>query len=245
MCLPLPEILRVDPLLRAVLLVEAPDEIEQARRDVDMTDHRLRLDAALRFVGIAHDEGHPQAALVDRRLSPGESHAVIGREDDERLIVDARLFEYLDKSTEPLVDARAGLVVLGEFLARFRGVREERWDRHFRRLEEHFLDSLVPTFSGEIAKEVGLQFARRGLILPAAAVGIGRGEVEEERLVTLRGDEVLRVVRHLHRIATGPFEERLEVVHLLGRDMVFTDVPGAISLVGEDTREERRAARRR
>ncbi len=194
-----------------------------------MADEGLVVHAALRFVGIAHDEGDAEAALVDGGLAAGKGHAVIGGEDDEGLFVEAGFLEDLDEAGDASIDAGDALVVLGEFLAGLGIVGEKGRDGDFGRIVEDFLDAGEGAAGGFVAEEVGLQLELRGFVESSAAVRVGGGEVEEEGAVVGGGEEAAAFLGHLDGVALVPLQVGLEAVDLLGGDMEFPDVSGAVA----------------
>ncbi len=89
----LPKLRRVQRIFGAVgFRIQAAGKIQQTRCDVDVADHRIGLNTATRLIGITHDEGHSQAALVHRGLSAGECHPVVAGKDDQGFVVEPILF---------------------------------------------------------------------------------------------------------------------------------------------------------
>jgi len=212
-------------------------EVEDGGGDIDVGDHGVVGEALFLLAGIADDERDAESGLIDGGLGAGEGHAVVGGEDEDRVWPLFGFLEECDEAAEALIDAGAGLVVLGEFGAGLGGVGEEGGDDDLGGVVEDLLHALEVALVGEVAEEVGLVLAGEGFVLTSAAVGIVGAEVEEEGFFGGVGEEGFAVVGHGDGVALGAGEVLVEVEDRFGGDMVFADAGGAVAglghLVGE------------
>ena len=63
---------------------------------------------------------------------------------------------------------------------------------------------------------------------------IGGCEVEKERARVISGNELAGVFDHLDRVARIATQIGIVVIHMLGADVIFTDMPGSITRCVQD-----------
>ena len=156
---------------------------------------------------------------------------MVGGEHDHRFVVEIRFPEDLDQSGDPLVDPGNALIVVGEFLAGFRGIRKEGRNRYFFRIVEHFFDSFMGFAVGLVAEKIGLEIALGSLVLPSSAMRVGGREIQKEGLFAFLSDEFTRLFGHLDGVAGVSAEVSLVVEDFFRRDVVFSNVSGPVTRI--------------
>ena len=86
------------------------DDLAQGGEHVQVGHLRVDDLAAGKATGAAHDQHHPEPAVVKGCLGPGEGEPVVGGEEDEGVVAQAGLLERVEHGADALVErARAGL----------------------------------------------------------------------------------------------------------------------------------------
>ena len=214
----------------AFFRIIAASGVQQRWRDVGVGDQG-RTDAPRVFVsGKLDHEGNMESGFVDGGLGSGKGHAVVGGEDDERVVVLAGLLEGCDELAESLVGAGAGLIVVCEFAAGFDGVREKGRNRESGGIIGDLGGAGIGLADGRIAKAVGFEFFGCGFVIRIAAVGVIGPEAEEKRLFGFLPEEGFAGIDPCRGVvAVGRAEVLADGVDGLGGDVEFADVGGAIA----------------
>ena len=155
---------------------------------------------------------------------------MIGGKHDHRFVVEIGLLEDLDQPGDPLVDSGNALVIMSQFLAGFRSVGKEGGNRYFFRIVKHFLDPVVSFSVGLVSEKIGLELELGVFVFPAAAMGVGSGEIQKERIFAFRSNEFTRLLGHIDGVPAVSPEISPVVKDLFGGDVVFTNMPG-LSLI--------------
>ena len=139
--------------------------------------------------------------------------------------------EDFDQSGDPLVDPGNALIVVGEFLAGFRGIRKEGGNRYIFRIVEDFVDSFMGFAVGLVAEKIGLEIARGSLVLSSSAMRVGGCEIQKEGLFAFLSDEFTGLFGHLDGVACVSAEVSLVVEDFFRRDVVFSNVSGPVARI--------------
>nr|WP_256200054.1 hypothetical protein [Verrucomicrobium spinosum] len=141
---------------------------------------------------------------------------MVRRNDDQRLVIQSRLFEELHQVADAEIHPGDALVVLGEFSAALDGVRQEVRNDHVFGIIKHFGDPRDAAAVGLVAKGIGSSF---DVQLGASTMWVGAGDVGDEGFVVLGCDELAGVLHQFAGIAP-----LLRHHHVIGEDLSGGDV---------------------
>jgi len=169
-----------------------------------------------------------QTAFVDGGFGAGHGDAVIGDEDEECVVPVVGIFQQFDQPPHALIDAGDGLVILGDFGAAGRSVRQESGDDYVCGVVNDFFDAGVAICAGgRVAEAVRLVGEFFGNL--TVSMRVGRADVKEEGLVALLGQYFFAVVGHHDRAAGGAGDGLVEMVDRFGGDVVLAAAGGSIA----------------
>ena len=108
-----------------------------------MTDHCLVSNTPLFFVGVADDKGDKKSSLINSGFAAGEGHAVIGSKYNQGLFIEPVFLKNFDQTGDSLINPGYTLIILSEFLAGFRGVRQKGGDWNLGRFVKYFFHPIM------------------------------------------------------------------------------------------------------
>ena len=103
----------------------APGDVDERRRDIDERDQGIARCGGLGDAGPDGDKGHVQAGVVERPFRVRPFGALVGRVNEEGVVLEAVLLEHRPDFADALIHRRDVLVVIGEGPAGQVGVNEE------------------------------------------------------------------------------------------------------------------------
>ena len=218
-----------------VLLRCRPGEAENRWRQVDPAHHGVGRTSAFLLRGRPDHQRQPHSRLIEIGLGAGKGDAVVAEVEDEGVVVELQLLQDLHQHTESLVESCHRLVVLGELAPALDGVGEVGRHDHVFGLEGLLLDA------GEFASIAEEIRAGQGVArLAPAPMRVRGAEVEEEGLVGFLPEPGPAFLSHgdgVSRASLVALEVGVEMVDLLGLDMILADAGGSVAGGREEHRQ--------